>query len=231
MEQLDKDSKHPLIMNHINITGEDTGNRCYNRDPIGINIVISMMENLLIVINNSLFYNLYHTAVRIRNQYGGNNTIIIENCTSEHSKNIYINKDILVTIMPLIDIILSHNNKSISFITCNFNNNYNDYYLIAILVRESKLCYAGKIMHCNGVLTNITFVKCQFTRNFGELINIKAGTFKVNLLIIGPSLFIKTTINGYTYEGCSFNNHLFYGCLFDWPSGYVIKSCIKHNAL
>ena len=196
-EQLDKSRKHLLIINHINITGEDTGNRCYNRDPIGINILISIIENLLIVINNSIFYNLHHTAISIRNQCLGNNTMIIENCTFEHSKNIYINEDFLVTIRPLIDIILSHNNKSISFITCSFNNNHGN--LISTLVRESPICYAGVITNCNGILTNITFVKCQFTRNFGEIINIKGGTCKANLLIIGPSHFFKTTIYGYLY--------------------------------
>ena len=194
-KQLDKSHEHLLIMNHINITGEETENRCYNRDPIGINIVISMMENLLIVINNSLFYNLYHTALSIRSRCLGNNTIIIENCTFEHSRNVYI-KDFLVTIMPLIDIVLSHNNKSISFITCNFNKNYGN--LISILVKVQYECYGRILTHCNGTLTNITFVKCQFTGNFGELINIKGRTCRANLLIIGPSHLLKNTVHRYT---------------------------------
>ena len=48
--------KHLIVMNHIYIIGEDTGNMYHGRNPVGIHVVISTMENLLIVINNSIFF-------------------------------------------------------------------------------------------------------------------------------------------------------------------------------
>ena len=41
-----KDHKHLLILNQINTTGENAGNKRYNSDPVGIHIVISSIENI-----------------------------------------------------------------------------------------------------------------------------------------------------------------------------------------
>ena len=76
--------KHLLIINQVKIIGQKTSIKCCNDDPVGIQILISVMEHLLIIIKNSLFYTLDHTALHIRNQCHGNNTLIIENCTFEH---------------------------------------------------------------------------------------------------------------------------------------------------
>ena len=74
-----EDHKHVLIMNEIIIKG-DTRSKCYNTDPVGIHIAIGIMENLLMIINNSLFYSLDHTAIRMKNDCLGTNILIIENC-------------------------------------------------------------------------------------------------------------------------------------------------------
>ena len=187
----EQDHKHLLIMNQINISGVDAGNTCYNRDPVRIHISISSITNLIITLNNSLFHGLRHTAIRVRNQCHGNNTIIIENCTFERNTHKYNGEYFLATLRPLIDIALSHTYKSVIFEQCSFMKNYNNCYLISIVLSSSKVCY-GRIKDCIGLPTNITFVRCQFTNNFSELMNIKARQCTVNLFIIGPSTVVYT---------------------------------------
>ena len=181
--------KHLLIMNQINIIGEKTGNKCYNSDPVGIYIFIAIMEDFSIIINNSLFYSLDHAAIRIRNQCHGNNTLMIENCAFEY--NTVKSADYIpLTVRPLIEIALSHNSKSALFKNCSFKNNYNDHYVMSFYIKTDKLC-RGKTPHCIGPLTKICFVKCQFTNNKYELMNINSRC-RVELLIIGPSQITKT---------------------------------------
>ena len=147
------------------------------------------MESFSIIINNSLFYSLDHAAIRIRNQCHGNNTLIIENCAFEYNtgKSGYF---IPLTVRPLIEIALSHNSKSALFKHCSFKKNYNDLHLVSFYVEADQICQ-GKILNCIGPLTNISFVKCHFTENKGELVNINSRC-RVELLIIGPSQINKT---------------------------------------
>ena len=77
--------KNLLIMNQIKIIGEKTGRKCYNGDAVGIYILIAIMEDLSIIINNSLFYSLNHGAIRIRNRCHGNSKLTIENCAFEYN--------------------------------------------------------------------------------------------------------------------------------------------------
>ena len=182
-------------MNQINIVGEDAGSKCCNTDPVGIHIIIiSVMENLIIILNNSLFYGLHHTAIRVRDRCHGNNTIIIENCTFERNGYRYSGEDFLVPIIPLIDIVLSHSNKSIIFKQCSFKMNYNNHYLLYVLVQATEICNAKKLF-CNGLLTNITLVNCRFTDNFSKVINIIAEPCTANLFIIGPSHVVHNMIH------------------------------------
>ena len=183
--------KHLLIMNQINIIGEKSGIKCYNSDPVGIHIFIGIMEDFSIIINNSLFYSLDHAAIRIKNRCHGNNTLIIENCVFEY--NTVKSADYIpLTVRPLIEIALSHNSKSALFKNCSFKRNYNDQNLMSIYVKTTKVCYS-KIQDCTGPLTNISFVRCQFTENAAELINIR-GICKAKLFIIGPFQITKTSV-------------------------------------
>ena len=127
-----KDHKHLLIMNQINIIGENAGTKCPSTDSVGIHININTMKNLLIVINNSLFYNLKHAAINIKCRCYGSNTVIMENCTFEHNAGTNM-IDLTPPIQrPLIEIGLSHDSKSDTFKNCLFKSNYNDHNIISI---------------------------------------------------------------------------------------------------
>ena len=126
----------------------------------------------------------------MKNYCLGTNILIIENCTFSHNIVTYITEIIPVMIRPLIEIILSHDGKSVSFKKCSFKRNYNDNHLISIHVVTSKFCY-DKTPPCISSLTRITFVGCRFTKNIGELMNIK-GSCRAKVLIIGPSHFTNT---------------------------------------
>ena len=181
--------KNLLMMNQIKIIGEKTGNKCYNGDAVGIHIMIGIMEDFSIIISNSLFYSLNYGAIQIRNRCHGNNKLSIENCAFEY--NTGKSRDYIpLIIRPLIEISLSHNSKSALFKDCSFKGNYNDHHVISFYIKTDKICQ-GKIPHCIGPLTNISFVKCQFTENIGELVNINS-ICRVELLIIGPSQITKT---------------------------------------
>ena len=182
--------KHLLVMNQITIIGQKISNKCYNGAPVGIRIIISVMEYLLIIINHSLFYALDRTAIHIRNRCHGNNTFIIENCTFEHNTGADTTNEEIIAVNPLIKIELSHNSKSVLFRHCSFKKNYNDRHLILFDIGTDKLC-TGRTTSCIAPLTNIKFVRCQFINNIGELMNIK-GSCRAELLIIGPSNFTKT---------------------------------------
>ena len=187
-----KDHKHLLIMNQINIIGEDAGNMCYNTDFMGIHIWISIMEYLLVVINNSLFYNLHHTAISVRSRCHGSNKMIVENSTFEHNLGTHIIGDVLFIQRPLIKLVLSHDSKSILFKHCYFKSNYNDYCVIFITIKALKSC---EKKHCVGPLTNVTLVRCQFTKNIGEnVLYVEGIRCRCNLFIIGPSHFVNTSI-------------------------------------
>ena len=139
-----------------------------------------------------MFHDLHYTAIRVRNRCNGNNTIIIENCTFEHNGYKYNSEDFFVPVRPIIDIVVAYSYKQIFFKQCNFKRNYNNHYLISILVSASKMCYGR--YHCIGLLTNITLVSCQFTINFSKLMNIIAECCTANIFIVGPSHVVRTMV-------------------------------------
>ena len=117
------DHKHLLVMNQINMIGDRS--KCYSNGPVGLHIYIGIiaLERLTIILNNSLFYNLDHTALTIVIQCYGYNKVNIENCTFVNNYiTTYKEFDGIDTILrPLIDIVSAHDNKSITFKQCNFN--------------------------------------------------------------------------------------------------------------
>jgi len=123
-----------LIMDQININGE--GKKCYNSDPVGINVLIVKVENFTIIIHNSFFSRLLHSALVVENRCFSKNTIIIENCTFEY--NTFRSPHFQIILRPLIHIMLSQNNKIVSFKNCSFKNNYLDDYLISVYIRSQK---------------------------------------------------------------------------------------------
>ena len=190
-QQLFIDHKHHLIINQININGDGYKCNMYNHNPVGLRMMI-YAETLTITLTDSLFYNLAHTALSIDNKCRGKNTIYIENCTVETNTNYYKynSDDIQITSQPLINIVMAHDNKSITFKHCKFRRN-RFRILVNLLIRSSKGCHGSK-RDCISPLTNIRFVACQFNNNIvGEMINIKAPNVycMTNLLFIGPSHF------------------------------------------
>ena len=179
-----------LIMSHIDIS--DRGNKCYHSNCNGIRISVGEMDNLKLIINNSRFYNLARTAINIKSQCSGNNTIIIENCV--------FNKSIVLkTKTFLIDVLISHSGKSIIFINCKFFNNILYTYLLSTVIRPALQCSNRDIMkHCTGLLTNISFVRNQFRYNAGGLIMI-TGSCNINILIAGPTSFVSISARTYSH--------------------------------
>jgi len=80
-------------MDQININGE--GKKCYSSDPVGINVVFRETENLTVIINNSLFYKLYHSVLVVDNRCFSKNTIIIKNCTFEYNSFLFPHFEII----------------------------------------------------------------------------------------------------------------------------------------
>ena len=190
------ETKHLLVLNQIHISR----NKCYNSDAVGIHIVVlNTIEELMIVIKNSVFYNLDHMALSISSRCSGNNTIIIKNCSFENNTYLFSTEEFLYIKRPSIAIVLSHNRKSVTVKQCSFINNYNDNHLISIFIRKKRACY-DKMRHCIGPITNVTFVRCRFVRNTGELINAKSIFCRANLLIIGPSKFANAVIHNRIYD-------------------------------
>jgi len=88
--------KNHLIMNHISISGEGTGEQCYRSNTVGIGHI----EHLTIIINNSLFYELRHSALVVNNMITSKITIIMENCTFEG--NSFVSQDDQITLRALL---------------------------------------------------------------------------------------------------------------------------------
>ena len=188
--QLYTDHKGHLIMDQVTMSGRGTGKECYNNDPMGIYILIVNIEDLTIIINNSLFYKLDHSAVSINDRYIGRNTIIVVNTTFE--KNSFTSPNTHITLRPLIDIGLSYVGKLLVFKNCTFISNVLDQYLISIIVRAGN---TFTLNYCNSSYqTNISFEGCQFTNNRGGLITISRFRCEANVLLIGPSHLSTTKV-------------------------------------
>ena len=182
------DGKHLLLMNQITIRGGGTGNECYKNNPVGIYIMIGAIDNLTIVINNSVFYKLDHSAVSIYSRCYGVNTINFENCTFEG--NSFVAKYSWVIPRPLVDISLAHQNKTVLFKRCNFKSNSHDQYLVTVRVKSAKRCKGCKETQCFNFNTNMSFEECHSTDNVGGLIKITGAIYhRANVLITGPSQF------------------------------------------
>ena len=141
----DHDNKHLLIMNQISIIGN--GNKCYRNGPVGLHTEISVVQNLTIMLTNSLFYALDYTALCIISGCNGSNTINIENST--FANNTHRFEVFQVTTRPLnalIDVMLSHNYKLVSFKWCIFKQNYRACVLISFDIWTSGRCAGNDVL-------------------------------------------------------------------------------------
>ena len=222
------DHNHLLVMNQINMIGNRK--KCFRNGPVGLHINIIVMESLTIILTNSLFYNLDHTALTVISQCRGYNKVNIENCTFENNY-IVSYEEFYPTLRPLIDIISAGDNKSISFKQCTFKGNHHVNIFIKILIKATKQCYDRPTRYsCINPVTNITFVACQFTKNVvSELMNIYARYCAVNLLIIGPTQFTKT-ISG-TLKNKQYDVISIYKMTVNIIGPVVISSNHAHNVM
>ena len=191
------DINHVLTIQQMKFIGDN--DRCYDNDAVGLYLAMNPIENLTVILNDSLFSNLDHTALTIIGKCEGNSTIKIENCTFENNMKSHYEDDI--SLKPLINIRLSHDNKSLAFKQCNFTGNFHSSTLVYIMIRAGKTCHRQR-MHCNiPLITNVSFVKCQFYKNVvGVLISVGARYCKANFLMIGPSRFVHTRCGANKYN-------------------------------
>ena len=199
------DHKHYLIMSQIDIIGDKS--KCYGDDTVGLQIYIGIIakECLTVNLTNSSFSQLDHTALTIISRCYGYNKVHIENCTFENNFMLSHNKQFYVTLRPLIDILVAHDFKVISFKQCNFTKNYHANIFISIVIRASKVCNSQeKLIISSG--TNISFVACQFIDNeVTKLIDAIAIYHKSNLLFIGPTQIKRTKSGTYRYLHNQYN--------------------------
>ena len=189
------DHMHYLTINQIDLIGD--GTKCHSDGTMGLHIHIVVMEGLLISLTDSLFSNLDHTALTIISQCHGYNKVLIENCTFETNHILSHNfGDFYSPSKPLIDVVVAPDNKSVSFKHCKFTGNHHSNTFMSVIVRAGRRCRVAK-KNCERLVTNISFVACQFINN--ELIKTNAVQCKGNFLIIGPVQIKRTYSGTYVY--------------------------------
>ena len=144
------------------------------------------MYHVNTVLTNSKFHKINRPALMIKNSYSLRTShIFIINCTFE-----------LTTAGLTIRIFVSSFNKTVSFINCKFHSNQE---LIVITTEacrtpnDCELIVTNAIMSTNILLTNISFIKCQFIGNRNRILlieynNLILSNLKANVLL--ESLFI-----------------------------------------
>ena len=124
------------------------------------------MYHVHMLLTNSKFHNINQPALMIRNKFSFTKShIFIINCTFE-----------LITAHYTIRIYVSPFNKTVSFINCIFHNNMKLIAITTVVCRTPNDCdliITNAIMSTNMMLTNISFVKCQFISNSKRIIRIE----------------------------------------------------------
>ena len=134
------DHEHYMIIDQVDIIGD--GSKCCIGGTAGLHIYNSMtlMESLTIYLTNSSFSQLDHTALTIIDTCDGYNKVNVENCTFESNYMVPHNEE-NVMLRPLIDVLVAHNFKSVSFKQCKFTKNYHASTFISIVIRTSAKCH------------------------------------------------------------------------------------------
>ena len=133
------------------------------------------MYHVNVLLTNSKFHIMDQSAFLIRNRFSlTTKQIYIINCMFE----------LISSAFPAIDIRVSPFNKTVSFINCEFLSNTE---LIKITIRRCRSLFDCELIINNAMmLTNISFVRCQFIKNKHRIMLIenkdpKLG--KVNVLL------------------------------------------------
>ena len=184
--------EYHLLINKLKITGNRNGSRCYNfNDMYSTGVYMNVTRNVknvtvkssTITITNSLFKEIFHTAIHVKNKCATNKiSFLINNCT--FYSNTRINA-------PLIEVSSSSYNKLIVFKNCKFYKNCGIDSLVYIRITDSTeiVCMAIPTNQDHTFSTSIYFKECKFTYNTGNLLTIVDGASqkcKIKLSIKGP---------------------------------------------
>ena len=190
------DHVHDITINQLLIQNYITCNISTYTNA-GLQIYLhKTMYHVNISLKNSKFYNMNQPVLVIRNTFPLTTShVFIINCTFE-----------LITAHCAIRIYVSSFNKTVSFINCIFRNNMQLIAITTIVCRvpnDCELIVTNAIMSTNVLLTNISFVKCQFISNRNRIIwtnnrdpmlsNLKANILFEFLIISHNYLSAETT--------------------------------------
>ena len=177
---------HNVTINQL-IIHRQILNHNIGTDNPGLLIFTSFTKyNISVVLKNSFFYNMDRTALRIKSKCSPLNLIkrfLVANCTFQSLKTYFV---IHVGVSPV--------NNDVSFLNCTFHNNLANGKVIEIsidrytseLSNDNIRCYLTNNQMLGSSTTNISFVKCQFKNNSGEILmieNIRQALVEVNVFI------------------------------------------------
>ena len=157
----------------------------YEIANIYIHLEYTMYKVNLLLINSTF----YDTALVIRGKLSpATQQVFVANCTFE-----------LIRAYPAIRIYVTPFNKTVSFINCKFRRNLEVIRVISEVCRGTRgsfECEQFVTKDMNLMMTNISFVKCEFINNRNTVILVKNGNpiqggLKANILL--RSLIISQT--------------------------------------
>ena len=136
--------------------------------------------HITILINNSYFHIMDRIALRIKGRYSHHaiQNFFVTNCTFQ---SIDAEHAIFITVSPF--------NKNIHFVNCDFRNN-KELIRISVKVCKTHACFSSTKLPL--ILTNISFIRCQFINNSHGLLTIENRVpllGKVNLLLESLNIF------------------------------------------
>ena len=181
---------HDVTINQLVIQNYIGCNTSAYEEPGLLIDLDATMYHVNTLLTNSKFHRINQPALVIKNRYSLTaSNIFIINCTFE-----------LITGEPVIRVYVSLFNKSASFINCEFHGNVESIAIYIVACRSPNDCALivnDSIIITKMMLTNISFVRCQFISNSKSLIlaeniepilsNLKANILFESIIIISHS--------------------------------------------
>ena len=167
-------------MNEIHITEIGNGTKCFNFNDYynaGLSVVLydvfRQATNGTILISNSLFKRIHNTALYIRSRCPTNKNIILLNRCVFHS--------IMSSNQPAVQVVLSDNNKVITFNNCTFKNNYAGH--VVSMKIDQKMDDACRLILVNhdqsATFSSRLFIRGgQFVSNRGQVLLVRGMCIK-----------------------------------------------------
>ena len=126
--------EHTVVMDKIFMSGESYGS--IPSTGICISVPSMFLNNITCIISNSLFQSVDQIAIFDFNIHGftASTLIQIDNCTFDHNEYYQI-----IGFQPMIEVKIAYVNVTVSFINCNFLNNY-QLPLISVTMYDKDIC-------------------------------------------------------------------------------------------